>query len=120
MITEWVSVGEKQARIPLIWTQALHWVVILFANEHYIAVGYSQGVSSPAASIVSLILLALLSPLSAFPRICFLGAAWLSRYPRGFVQTVGAGLGRRAFGKGLGMVFCSRRQDSAQARASDR
>jgi hypothetical protein len=86
------------------WIPALHRVAILAAMNILLLSDIRQLVPSPAISIIFLTLLALFLPVSVSPRNCFLGAAWLSRYPRRMVQTVGAvsGLGRRASGS---MVF---------------
>jgi hypothetical protein len=59
IVTEWPKAGDKQARVRLIWTQALHWVAILVTMNIMLLSGVQQLMPSPATSLVLLMLLAL-------------------------------------------------------------
>lgn len=59
VVTEWAELNDKQARLRLMWTQALHWVAVLVAMNIMLLSGVQQLLPTPATSLVLLILLAL-------------------------------------------------------------
>ena len=79
IVTEWPKAGDKQARVRLIWTQALHWVAILVTMNIMLLSGVQQLMPSPATSLVLLMLLALGTFLAGLNllslQLCFLGLA---------------------------------------------
>jgi hypothetical protein len=59
VITRWSELEDKQARIRLIWTQALHWLAVLVTMNIMLFSGVQQLLPTLATSLVLLILLAL-------------------------------------------------------------
>jgi hypothetical protein len=59
VFTEWSKQKERQERLRLVWTQALHWVAVLVAMNIMLLAGVRQLLPAPATSLVLLILLAL-------------------------------------------------------------
>jgi hypothetical protein len=59
VIHKWPEIDGKQARLRLIWTQALHWVAVLVAMNIMLVSGVQKLLPTPATSLVLLILLAL-------------------------------------------------------------
>ena len=95
IFTEWDKNEDRQARVRLIWTQAVHWVAVLVAMNVMLLAGVQQFLPTPATSLVLLMLLAL----GSFParlnlaslKLCFLGlvlalavptAAWVKQSMR--------------------------------------
>jgi hypothetical protein len=79
IVTEWPKNHDRQARLRLMWTQALHWVSILVTMNIMLLSGVQQLLPSPATSLVLLILLALGTFLAGLNllsfQLCFLGIA---------------------------------------------
>jgi hypothetical protein len=77
IFTEWDKNEDRQARVRLIWTQAVHWVAVLVAMNVMLLAGVQQLLPTPATSLVLLMLLALGSFLAglnlASVELCFLG-----------------------------------------------
>jgi hypothetical protein len=85
VVTEWGKADDKQARVQLILTQALHWGAILVTMNIMLFSGVQQLLPSPATSLVLLMLLALGTflaglHLSSLP-VCFLGLAMALAVP---------------------------------------
>lgn len=59
VITQWPELEDKQARIRLMWTQALHWLAVLVTMNIILLSGVQQLLPTLATSLVLLILLAL-------------------------------------------------------------
>ena len=59
VITQWPELEDKQARIRLMWTQALHWLAVLVTMNIMLFSGVQQLLPTLATSLVLLILLAL-------------------------------------------------------------
>jgi hypothetical protein len=111
IITEWPKCDGKQARLRLMWTQALHWAAILVTMNIMLFSGVQQLLPSPATSLVLLMLLALGTFLAGLNflslPLCFLGLAlalavpvisWLKQSALFFVLAA-------VFVIGLGMIF---------------
>jgi len=85
IVTKWPELDNRQAKVRLIWTQAVHWIAVLIAMNMMLVSGVQQLLPTPAASLVLLTLLALgsfLAGLSLFSlRLCFLGIAMLAAVP---------------------------------------
>src|SRR4029078_7892845 len=85
VVTKWPEIDSKDARLRLIWTQALHWIAVLVTMNIILVSGVQQLLPTPATSLVLLTLLALgtfharLSLLC--PQICFLGIAMGAAVP---------------------------------------
>ena len=86
---------DRQSRVRLIWTQAVHWVAVLVAMNVMLLAGVQQFLPTPATSLVLLMLLAFGSFLAglnlASLELCFLGlvlalavptAAWVKQSMR--------------------------------------
>src|SRR6202163_2583428 len=75
--TEWGKTEDKQARVWLVWTQAVHWIAVLVAMNIMLLSGVQQLLPAPATSLVLLMLLALGSFLAGLNltslELCFLG-----------------------------------------------
>jgi hypothetical protein len=85
VVTEWGKADDKQGRVQLILTQALHWGAILVAMNIMLFSGVQQLLPSPATSLVLLMLFALGTflagvHLSSVP-VCFLGLAMALAVP---------------------------------------
>jgi hypothetical protein len=59
IITEWPRLDQKQARVRLIWTQALHWAAVLITMNIMLLSNVQRLLPTPAMSLVLLSLLAL-------------------------------------------------------------
>ena len=59
IITEWPRLDQKQARVKLIWTQALHWAAVLLTMNIMLLSNVQRLLPTPAMSLVLLSLLAL-------------------------------------------------------------
>ncbi len=59
VMTQWSNVEGKDARIQLMWMQALHWAAILITMNIVLFSGVRQMLPGPATSLVLLTLLAL-------------------------------------------------------------
>ena len=59
VITQWSELEDKQARLRLMWTQALHWLAVLVTMNIMLFSGVQQLLPTLATSLVLLILLAL-------------------------------------------------------------
>ncbi len=83
--TGWPRAADRDARLRLVWTQALHWVTILATMYIVLLPGFQSLLPVPASSLVILMLLALgtflagINLLSA--EICFLGLAMAISVP---------------------------------------
>ncbi|MCP3470819.1 hypothetical protein NLM33_10850 [Bradyrhizobium sp. CCGUVB1N3] len=79
VITKWPEVDGKEARLRLIWTQALHWVAVLVTMNIILVSGVQQLLPTPATGLVLLTLLALGTFLAGVSllslQIAFLGLA---------------------------------------------
>lgn len=122
VVTEWSGLDEKQARVRLIWTQALHWVAVLIAMNIMLLSNVQQHIPTLATSLTLLILLALGTFLAGLnllsPQICFLGLAlalavpaisWLKQSMLFFTLAV-------VFLVGLGLTFWLSWGDSRSAK----
>lgn len=85
IITKWPELEGKQARLRLIWTQAVHWAAVLVAMNIMLHSRVQQLIPTPATGLVLLVLLALgtfLAGLSLLSLpICFLGLAMAVAIP---------------------------------------
>jgi hypothetical protein len=117
IFTEWGKIEDKQARVRLVWTQAVHWIAVLVAMNIMLLAGVQQLLPAPATSLVLLMLLALGSFLAglnlASLELCFLGlvlalavpaVSWVKQSML-FVILAGALVG-------IGMTFWSSRKES--------
>jgi hypothetical protein len=59
VVTEWTELDDRQARVRLVWTQALHWIAVLVTMNIMLLAGVQQLLPAPATSLVLLMLLAL-------------------------------------------------------------
>ena len=79
VITKWPEVEGKEARLRLIWTQALHWIAVLVTMNIMLVSGVQQLLPMPATGLVLLTLLALGTFLAGVSllslQISFLGLA---------------------------------------------
>ena len=85
VLTQWSSARDKQPRIRLIITQALHWVAILVTMNIVLLSGVQSMLPAPATGLVLLTLLALGTFLAGVNflslQICFLGVAMAVAVP---------------------------------------
>jgi hypothetical protein len=85
VVTQWSSARDKQARLRLIITQALHWVAILVTMNIVLLSGVQSLLPAPATGLVLLTLLALGTFLAGVNflslQICFLGVAMAVAVP---------------------------------------
>jgi hypothetical protein len=122
IITEWPRLDQKQARVRLIWTQALHWAAVLITMNIMLLSNVQRLLPTPAMSLVLLSLLALGTFLAGLNllslQIGFLGLAlalavpaiaWLKNSMLFFI--LGA-----VFLIGLAMTFCLSQGDERSAR----
>jgi hypothetical protein len=122
IITEWPRLDQKQARVRLIWTQALHWAAVLITMNIMLLSNVQRLLPTPAMSLVLLSLLALGTFLAGLNllslQIGFLGLAlalavpaiaWLKNSMLFFI--LGA-----VFLIGLGMTFWLSQGDDRSAR----
>jgi hypothetical protein len=127
VVSEWSELDDRQARVRLMWTQALHWAAVLVTMNIMLLSGVQQLLPAQATSLVLLILLALGAFLAGLNlmslQICFLGLAlalavpaisWIKQSALLLVLAL-------VFVIGLGMTFWSRwggtRQPERQARS---
>ena len=79
VVTKWPGIENKDARLRLIWTQALHWIAVLVTMNIILVAGVQQLLPTPATSLVLLTLLALGTFLAGVSllslQISFLGLA---------------------------------------------
>ena len=79
VIHKWPEIDGKEARLRLVWTQALHWVAVLVTMNIMLVSGVQQLLPTPATSLVLLVLLALGTFLAGVSllslQIAFLGLA---------------------------------------------
>ena len=118
IFTEWDKIEGKQARVRLVWTQAVHWIAVLVAMNIMLLAGVQQLLPAPATSLVLLMLLALGSFLAglnlASLELCFLGLVLALAVPavswvkQSMLFVILAG----AFVVGIGMTFWSSRKES--------
>ncbi|WP_024510146.1 hypothetical protein [Bradyrhizobium sp. ARR65] len=85
VVTKWPELHSRDARLRLIWTQAVHWVAVLIAMNIVLVSRVQQLLPTPATSLVLLTLLALGTFLAGVSllslRICFLGIAMAVTVP---------------------------------------
>jgi hypothetical protein len=117
VVTQWENAEDRQARLRLMWTQALHWAAILVTMNIVLLSGVRQMLPAPAASLVLLTLLALGTFLAGVNflslQICFLGLAMALAVPAiaWFKQSALFLVLAAIFLIGLGMAFWPRRAD---------
>jgi hypothetical protein len=79
VVTKWPDIEGKEAKLRLIWTQALHWIAVLVTMNIILLSGVQQLLPTPATSLVLLTLLALGTFLAGVSllslQISFLGVA---------------------------------------------
>ena len=85
VITKWPEIEGRQAKLRLIWTQALHWGAVLVTMNIILVSGVQQLLPTPATSLVLLTLLALGTFLAGVSllslQISFLGLAMAVAVP---------------------------------------
>jgi hypothetical protein len=85
VVTQWASAGDKEARLRLMITQALHWAAILVTMNIVLLPGVQSMLPAPATGLVLLTLLALGTFLAGVNflslQICFLGVAMALAVP---------------------------------------
>src|SRR4029078_960752 len=59
VVTKWPEIDSKDARLRLIWTQALHWIAVLGTMNIILVSGVQQLLPTPATGLGLLTLLAL-------------------------------------------------------------
>ena len=117
VVTEWGALDEKQARLRLIWTQALHWAAVLVTMNVMLLPGVQQLLPALATGLVLLMLLALGTFLAGLSlrslQICFLGVALVLAVPAisWLKQSVLLVILAGVFLIGLGMTFWLRQGD---------
>jgi hypothetical protein len=122
VVTEWTKLDDRQARLRLIWKQALHWGAVLVAMSIMLMSGVRQLLPSPATSLVLLMLLALGTFLAGLNlsslQICFLGVAMDFAVPAiaWFKQSALFLLLGAVLLIGLGLTFWPRRQGNERAK----
>lgn len=81
----WPSASDRQARLKLAWTQAVHWAAILVAMNIMLMPSIQQWLPQPATGMVLLILLAVGTFLAGIHllslQVCFLGLAMALSIP---------------------------------------
>ncbi|WP_026605951.1 hypothetical protein [Methylocapsa acidiphila] len=76
--TGWLHIEDRQARLRMIWTQALHWVAFLVAMNILLLPGVQRMLNAPATGLALLMLLALgtfVAGVHVSWQICALGVA---------------------------------------------
>jgi hypothetical protein len=85
VVTQWASARDKQARLRLMITQALHWTAILVTMNIVLLSSVQSMLPAPATGLVLLTLLALGTFLAGVNflslQICFLGVAMAVAVP---------------------------------------
>jgi hypothetical protein len=117
VVTEWGKAPDRDARLRLMWTQALHWAAVLITMNIVLLSGVQTLLPAPAASLVILTMLALGTFLAGVNflslQICFLGVAmalavpaiaWLKQSALFLVLVA-------VFVLGLGVTFWPRRAE---------
>ena len=118
IFTEWGKIDDRQARVRLVWKQALHWIAVLVAMNIMLLAGVQQLLPAPATSLVLLMLLALASFLAGVNlvslELCFLGLVLALAVPAvsWVKQSVLFIILAAALVIGIGMTFWSSRRDS--------
>jgi hypothetical protein len=121
VLTEWSERDDRQARVQLMWTQALHWSAVLVTMNIMLMSGVQQLLPAPATSLVLLILLALgvfLAGLNLMSlQICFLGLAMALAVPAisWIKQSALFLILALVFLIGVGVAFWSRWHDTHQS-----
>lgn len=103
--TGWTKVDTKEARVRLMWTQAVHWIAIFIAMSILFLPSVQRLLPAPATSLALLLLLALgtfLAGVHVSWQICVLGVvmallvpaiAWLKGSALFLVLAIAAGIG---------------------------
>lgn len=76
--TGWLHIEDRQARLRMIWTQALHWLAFLVAMNILLLPGVQRMLNAPATGLALLMLLALgtfVAGVHISWQICALGVA---------------------------------------------
>jgi len=126
VLTAWGEIGERDARIRLMWTQAVHWAAVLVAMNVLLLSGVQQLFPAMATSLVLLILLALGAFLAGLNLpsvpICFLGFALILAVPAiSWVKQSALFLVLAAVAFiGLVLAFWSRRGRAHRTKAEER
>ena len=85
VVTKWPETEGRESRLRLIWTQALHWIAVLFTMNIILLAGVQQLLPTPATGLVLLTLLALGTFLAGVSllslQISFLGLAMVGAVP---------------------------------------
>lgn len=85
VLTKWAELDDREARLRLMWTQALHWVAVLVAMNIVLMSGVQQFLPALGTGVVLLILLALGALLAGINllslQISFLGGALMLAVP---------------------------------------
>ncbi|MGM4915655.1 hypothetical protein [Tardiphaga sp. 813_E8_N1_3] len=121
IVTEWTELDDRQARVRLVWTQALHWIAVLVTMNIMLLAGVQQLLPAPATSLVLLMLLALGTFLAGLnlmsPQMGFLGLSmalavpaisWIKQSALFLILVV-------VFVIGLAMAFWSLRTDTRRS-----
>jgi hypothetical protein len=117
IFTEWGKLDDRQARVRLVWTQAVHWIAVLVCMNIILLTGVQQLLPAPATSLVLLMLLALGSFLAglnlASIELCFLGLVLALAVPAvsWVKQSMLFIILAAVFAIGVGMAFWSSRKD---------
>jgi hypothetical protein len=85
VFTEWTKREDRNDKLQLMWTQALHWIAVLITMNIILLTGVQRTLAWPATSLVLLTLLALGTFLAGLNLlslpICFLGVALVLAVP---------------------------------------
>jgi hypothetical protein len=85
VVTKWPEIEGREARLRLVWTQALHWFAVLITMNIMLVSGVQQLLPTPATGLVLLTLLALGTFLAGVSllsvQISFLGLAMGAAVP---------------------------------------
>jgi hypothetical protein len=85
VFTEWTKREDRNDRLQLMWTQALHWIAVLITMNIMLMTGVQRTLAWPGTSLVLLMLLALGTFLAGLNLlslpICFLGVALVLAVP---------------------------------------
>lgn len=126
VLTAWGEIDDRDARIRLIWTQAVHWAAVLVAMNVLLLSGVQQLFPAMATSLVLLIVLALGTFLAGLNLpsvpICFLGFALILAVPAiSWVKQSALFLVLAAVAFiGLVVAFWSRRGPTHRTKAKER
>jgi hypothetical protein len=114
VVTKWGEAADRQAKVRLIWTQALHWAAVLVAMNIMLVPRVQQLLTAPATGVILLTLLALGTFLAGVSlmslRIGFLGVAMIAAVPAisWLQQTIVFFLLAAIFLIGLGVMWLRR------------